>query len=524
VFLHNLHPRGVFRRVVALLAVLAVMTFVVTACSNEAKTAASGAGAQTLRFGLSAEPVAPVAGALQGTVANMMYTLIHRGLMAYDSSGALIPALAESVKTPDAMTYVFTLRPNLIFQDGTPLTATNVKNSIAYYANPANGSGLYAGLKDIASITPDGDKTVTIVLTAPNSAFLQFLAVPTAAIIPDSSLNSKTPNWVGVGPFKLTSQESGRGLVLQKFDGYYGESDVKLNEIDFAYYADGEARTNALLSGDVDMIDYVPWENFDRVSAAPGIKLDAQAGPFQYVQFNISRGPFTNPKVREAVAYALNRNNSVKAAFQNHGKPLYGIVISENDPAYNADRVKLWDYNPTKAKQLLAEAGFPTGFTTTLLATSQYAFLQDTALAVQQDLKAIGIEATLDAPDWATRLTKGRDGDYDLAVSGDAGIITDPSYFLPLVTGPNTPQRSFDYNNPHIARLIDDGLRTTDPVAKRAAWDQAQSLIASDVPIATLTTRDQAYAFRQAVTGFKNLPGFLTFYSGYSLVNTSITK
>ena len=156
------------------------------------------------------------------------------------------------------------------------------------------------------------------------------------------------------------------------------------------FYADGEARTNALLSGDVDIIDYVTWENFDRVEDA-GFEMTSTNGPFQYVQFNVEDTPFADPKVRQAVAYALNRENSVTAAFQSHGEPLFGLSIPENDPAYSEDLEHLWEYDPEKAKDLLAEAGYEDGFDATLLSTSQYTFLQDNALSVQDDLEAIGI-------------------------------------------------------------------------------------------------------------------------------------
>ncbi len=110
------------------------------------------------------------------------------------------------------------------------------------------------------------------------------------------------------------------------------------------------------------------------------------------------------------------------AAFQSNGAPLDGIVIPEDDPAYDPAAAELWSYDPEKAKELLAEAGYPDGFSATLLSTSQYTFLQDNALSVQEDLRAIGIDVTLDAPDWSTRVSKGNAGEYDIAVSGDAGV------------------------------------------------------------------------------------------------------
>ncbi|MFL4472440.1 ABC transporter substrate-binding protein [Paeniglutamicibacter sp. MACA_103] len=496
-----------------------------TGCAGSTSAAnTSGEAGQVLRFAISNEPTKLTTGMNEGTVANTMLTLIHRGLMTYDSNGELTEGLADKVDQTDPLTYEVILRENLTFHDGTALTAKNVKNSLDYYADKAVGSSLLTGLDDIASIDVVDDTHLVIQLSAPSSAFLSYLATPAAAIVPDSSLNPEGNNWVGAGPFSLTNHDKGIGLVLEKFDDYHAADEVSLTEIDMSFYADGEARTNALISGDVDFIDYVPWENFDRVSNTAGLALDAQAGPFQYVNFNVAEGPFANPKVREAVAYALNRENSVLAPFLGHGQALFGPPISETDPAFDPSMKNLWSYDPTKAKSLLAEAGYPDGFEATLLTTSQYKFLQDTALSVQADLEAIGIKVKLDAPDWPGRIAKGNAGDYDIAVSGSAGMIADPTYINGYVTGPNDYSRSVGYDNAELNSVLEDGLRASNDADKKKAYKKAFEIIKTDVPFATLSTRDQAYAFNSRVTGFKNLPGFLSFYSGYSLANVSLTN
>lgn len=509
----------------AVSAIAVAGALALTGCSGSAAVGGeSGEAAQVLRFAISNEPTKLTTGMNEGTVANTMLTLIHRGVMTYDSNGELTEGLAEKVEQTDALTYDVTLREGLTFQDGSALTAENVKNSLDYYSDESVGSSLLAGLDDIASIDVIDDTHLVIHLSAANSAFLSYLATPSAAIVPDNSLNSEGNNWVGAGPFSLANHDKGVGLVLEKFDDYHAADEVSLEKIDMSFYADGEARTNALISGDVDFIDYVPWENFDRVSDTPGLTLDAQAGPFQYVNFNVSEGPFADRKVREAVAYALNRENSVTAAFLGHGQALFGPPISETDPAFDPSMKSLWSYDPAKAKSLLAEAGYPDGFEATLLTTSQYKFLQDTALSVQADLEAIGIKVTLDAPDWPGRIAKGNAGDYDIAVSGAAGMVADPTYINGYVTGPNDYSRSVGYNNAELNAALDDGLRASSDSDKNKAYKRAFEIIRTDVPFVTLSMRDQAFAFNSKVTGFKNLPGFLSFYSGYALADVSMTN
>ncbi|WP_237248775.1 ABC transporter substrate-binding protein [Spelaeicoccus albus] len=443
--------------------------------------------------------------------------------MAYDANGKLIPGLAKSVKNPNPKTYVFTLRKHLEFQNGKRVTPAIVKTNLEYYGDKKTGSGLYTGLKYIESIET-GAHSVTVHLDGPDTAFLQWLAVPTAAIVPKSSLNKTTSNKIGAGPFKLTKYQPGIGMTFVKFKKYYGAKSVKLHKIEMKFYADAQSRVNALTSGDVDLIDYVPWPNWNKLAKTPGVTVAGQQGPFQYVQFNVTKKPFSNPKVRQAVAYAVNRKNSVAAAFQGHGKPLDGVVIPKSDPAYDPQYANLWSHDPAKAKKLLAQAGYPNGFKATLLTTSQYQFLEDLGLSVQSDLKAIGIDVKMDSPDWATRTKKGNSGDYDLAVSGGAGRITDPSYLMGHVSGPANYNNSYGYDNPKLNAALLAGLRASTPTEKKAAYGKAQQIIKTDVPFASLNTRSQAFAYSSKVKGFKNLPGFLTFYGGYSFPDVHMTK
>lgn len=508
----------------SLTALAAASMLALSACGGGGAAEGGGGVTEALRFGISNEPASLITGVDQGTVGNTMMTLIHRGLMSYDKEGKVIEGLAESVEMTDPLTYTFKLRPVLTFHDGSPVTASNVKASLEYYANKANGSTLYVGLQDIKSVEVKDDRSGVIHLVGPNSAFREYLAIPTAAIVPDASLAKDVPNQIGAGPFVLEEHNRGVNLVLKKFDKYYDSGDVKLSGIDMSFYSDGSARTNALLGGDVDIIDYVPWPDYDRVSGASGMTLDAQSGPLQFIQFNVTKGPFADAKVRQAVAYALNRENAVEAAFQGHGEPLAGVKIPEDNPAYDPANTELFSYNVSKAKDLLAEAGYPDGFKATMLTTSQYIFLQDTALSAQADLAAVGIDVTLDAPDWSTRVAKGNSGNYDLAVAGGAGIVSDPTYIKGLVSGPNSFLRSFGYDNPALNAKLDEGLRATDDEAKKAAYGDALSIMQSDVPYAPINTREQAFAYNSKVSGFKNLPGFLSFYSGYSFADTSLSE
>lgn len=510
---------------VALVAA-AAGALVLSGCSAAPGGTGSAAPAteQTIKIGLSADVADLKPARDQGAAAMMLDTLIHRGLLAYDKDGGVVPALAESFEQVDDTTYRFTLREGLTFQDGSALTSANVKKSLEYLATAESGSKIYSAMKELVSVETPDDLTAVVSLSSKNAALPEYLADTTAAILPDAAFEAEGTSWMGAGPFTLENTEKGISFSLVKNDGFYDAESVELESIDLSIYADGSARTNALIAGDVDLIDFVPWEDFDRVESTPGLKIDSTSGPFMYVHFNVTEGPFADERVRQAVALAVNRENVASAAFSDQAAVIAGAPIPESSTFYNATLAEGWATDVDRARSLLAEAGYAEGFSATLLTSSQYAFHQDSALSVQADLEKIGITATLDAPDWATRQEKALAGNYDLAIAGSAGVVNDPSFLANFVTGPAANNRSFGFSDPELDALLVSGLGAATEAERIEAYDAVQERILETVPFASLVGRSQAFGFNERVTGFSNIPGFLTFLSGYTLAGTTIVS
>lgn len=506
-------------------AILAASTLL-SACTSgnnatpNGGTSAAPASQQILKIGLSGEPQPVVAGADQGTVGYSLDALIGRGLTQYDADGKIVPGLAKSYKTVNASTYQFTLRSGLKFNNGAALTAKNVKSTLLYLSKPANAARTLKGMENIESVDVNANQ-ITVHLKSNDPDFLQYVADPTTFIAPDSSLKSTVTAYIGDGPFKVKSVQKGVKMILVKNPNFYGASSVKLKEIDMIYYPDDQARTNAIVSGDVDLIDYVPWTSFATIKSTSGLHIDAVPGPMMDLEFNVTKGPFANPLVREAVAYAVNRNNVVKASFFGNASVTYGIPLVKTSPYYTKANQHLWSYDPAKAKQLLTQAGYPKGFSATLLASSQYAFHQDTALSVQADLKKIGINLTLNSPDWATRQQASTAGNYDIKVNGWAGILTSPAYLEAELGGPDVA-KSYGYNNPDLMAAFAAGRTGATQAQRDAGYQKAFQLIQKDVPLVPLVQRDQGFAMDSRVKGFKNISGFASFYSFDTIASTYI--
>jgi peptide/nickel transport system substrate-binding protein len=278
-----------------------------------------------------------------------------------------------------------------------------------------------------------------------------------------------------------------------------------------------------LAAGDVDLVEYVPWQSMNSVEANAGLTLDATDGPFMGLVFNFKQGPFVNPKVRQAVAYAVNRQDVVRAAFFGRGAPLEGMPMVPNSPFYDDQLQHHWKRDLDKAKKLLAEAGVPNGFKATLLSSAQYGMHKDTAEVVQQSLAPLGIAVDLVMPDYATRLSLGNRGQYEFAVVGYALDFEDPDAMSTFVAGgSNSYQRSFGYENAQIAGLLAKGRGELDVAKRKAIYSELIKLALDEAPMVGLAWRSQGYAFRKAVKGFKSLPGSLSFYSPVTLEDVEI--
>lgn len=493
-----------------------------------ALTATTALAEGSLWFGLSAEPPTLDTVVQPGTAARTVKLALHRGLVNYGIDGKISPELAESYEiSEDARTYTFHLR-DAKFHDETPVTSADVKASLEHILDPNGKAAFRNELSIIDAIETPDDKTVVLKLKSPSVALIGYLALPESVIVPAAWLaankDNPTAEPIGAGPFKFGEWTRGQEIVVEKFDDYYKPGKPDLDEVHFVFYGDENTRVNALKSGDVDIIDYVPAKDAESLKTG-GTELLSTYGPFMGLQFNTHFEPFSKPEVRQAIAYAVDPSVIINTAFNGIGAPIRGIAIPEGYMGYSEAKKDYFSHDIEKAKALLAEAGYPDGFEARLLASSQYTFHQNTAVAVQSELAKIGIKVTLVLPDWATRMSKAGNADYDFAVLGSLGEIADPDWLTnyyyggaKLVRTNNSPY----FDDPEIDELLDKGRATVDPDERAKVYDAFVDRALELSPLVYFMWREQDYAVRDGVTGFTNLPGFLTFQSGYSLENTKV--
>ncbi len=478
--------------------------------------------APQISVGLSNEPSKMEPAINSGTAQRTVKLLVYRGLFNYGKGGVLTPELADKYEiSDDGLIYTFTLR-DALFHNGDPVTAADVKFTLERILDPEIGATFYKQMSIISSVNIIDEKTVEVVLSKPMSPFLDYLALPESVIVSKKWTEEKGGDLstypMGAGPYIFKEYLSGQRINLEKFDNFYKENLPITQNIVFYFYSDANMRVTALQAGDVDLIEYVPWKDVEMIKSDSNLKVLGGVGPFMGLTVNTYTEELSNPLVRQAISYAIDRQVIIDTAFSGQGIPIYGMAMPSSSLAYDEKYIEYFSYDPEKAKELLAQAGYPDGFSVRLLATSQYDFHQNTAIAVQSELEKVGIKVELDLPDWPTRLDKNLKADYDLMVLGTSGDVADPDFLATFFEGGEIRlDNSPGFADPIIDDLLSQGRATSDPVERKAIYSKLQERILELCPIIFLMWRDQSYGANAMLEGFEPLPGFLSFQSGIML-------
>lgn len=380
------------------------------------------------------------------------------GLMDYEpGTTTLVPDLAESYEiSEDGRTFTFRLRDGVTFHNGRPLTAADIKYSIERAVNPETqspGQGFFATIegfeamasgeaKELSGITTPDDRTVVFRLSRPDATFLHVMAINFSFAVPKEAVEEYGTDFgqnpVGTGAYKLAEWTLGQRLVLEKNPDYYREGVPYLDRITFEI---GQEPTVALLRlqrGEVDILgDGIPPAQFVQVMSDPANEdLVVEGGQLHtgYVTMNVTKPPFDKVEVRRAVNMAINKDRVVRI-INNRAVPA-NQPLPPAMPGY-AEDYEGYPYDPTRAKSLLAEAGYPNGFDTEL-----YVMNVDPnpriAQAIQQDLAAIGIRAEIKSLAQASVISAGGEGQAPMIWSGGMAWIADfpdPSNFYGPILG-----------------------------------------------------------------------------------------
>ena len=434
---------------------------------------------------------------------------VYEGLVRFDAENQPQPALAERWETPDDTTFVFTLREGVTFHNGRTMTAEDVKYSLERITDPATASPWASQLEPIASIETPDDRTVRIALSQPYGPLLATLSAGWAVVVPREEVEKTgdlQTTMVGTGPFRLTEFTADTRTVMTANPDYWEQGVPRLGQLTWNILPDESARLAAIRTGEIGLTTLADAASVDLAGQSEGVEvINLETTDYYLLGLNTLRAPFDNVAVRQAISLAVDRQAIVDTAFFGNGSVTGPIVPTLGEWAGPVDQLPLYTQDLDRARQLLSEAGLADGFSMSIVASPLYPEFINIALIMQQQLQEVGIEVEIDQVEFGTFVERWRARDFQSFVSFN-GSGNDPDRALYPVFHTGGSVNAFQFSDPEVDALLEQGRTTLDPAQRQEVYRQAEQLIAEAAPAIFVSTRLAYFAHRTEVQGFEPNP------------------
>lgn len=435
---------------------------------------------------------------------------VFEGLVKPDSEGNIIPAVAESYEiSDDGTVYTFTLREGITFHNGDPVTVDDVVYSISRCAGLLD-DGAYSAkstLASIVSVEATDEKHVVITISECNIEFLASLGTTYAAIIPET-YTAQATDPVGTGPFRYVSRSPQENFIVERYDGYWGEP-AKLARVTFQIIADPDTLVITLLSGSIDVCAHLTTEQAEAVKGSFDIYEDTMK-LVQALYLNNAVAPFDDIRVRQALCYAVNVDEIIDFVCNGYGVPVGSSMFPAFGKYFEPELADYYTYDVAKAKDLLAEAGYPNGFEMSITVPSNYTPHMNTAQVVIEQLKAVGITATLKPVEWETWISDVYNArEFETTICGfDASTMTARAMLERWTTG--YAKNMINFSNEEYDELFAQAVVCTDDAEQTEIYKRMLEILAEDAANVYIQDLCDMVAVNPALGGF-------TFYPCYVL-------
>ena len=430
---------------------------------------------------------------------------IYDTLVNVDAGGNLLPGLASSWKNSnDGLVWTFTLQPEVYFHNGRRMTAADVVYSFRRILDPATAHPRAKDYEAIASVSAVDAGTVEFKLKEPRPAFLSNLAMGWSAVVPEEEAGNLRARPVGTGPFRFVEWVPNQHVKVARNERYFMRGQPYLDAVTFRVIPDGPAQASNLKVGAVDVVPHLPGEFGSAVAVAQGCKLlRAPANMVQIMAINNARAPFNDPRVRQAISYAVDKRAVIDGAVWG-----YGTVIGSHMPPvspYYVDLSGRYRLDPQRALSLLAEAGLAGGFAAVLSLPAPYDMHCRAGEVIAEQLGRVGISIRLEKVEWGAWLEDVYFGrKYDLTVIAQAGRL-DPDPFLNRYVS-TSEENYMNYANPEYDCLVARAAVMTGAAERKAAYAHLQEMLADDAAALYIQAPDDLVGLRNDVQGFAILP------------------
>lgn len=434
-----------------------------------------------------------------------IYQHLFNRLIRMDENMNLVPELAHSWERKDDTTFVFYLREGVKFHNGREMTAADVKYSFERILDPATASIARSYFADVESVEVVDDYTVVFRLRQPNAAFLTNLSTVWASIVPREVVEEhgdlmRTP--VGTGPFMLAEWVPDNYTLLVRNPDYFVPGEPAADALRFLIMKEESARIAALRTGRVHIAS-ISADSLRLLYRQPGIEIIAYPSlDYTYWGFNVTQPPFDDPRVRLAMSYAIDRKTIANFVFSGHADVTGPVPPGQVRWALPVDEYPSYTRDVNKARQLLAEAGYPNGFQTTITTSGTYQYMVDTAVAIQSQLAEIGVIADIELVEWGQYVEKWRTRDHASMV-GLNGSGTTPDRALHFFFHTNGTANVWGFTDPEFDRLVEQARVTLDDEARYELYAEAQRILVNEqAPNLFINSPYKFYAVRSNVKGF----------------------
>lgn len=428
---------------------------------------------------------------------------IFEGLVKPNSDGEMIPAVAEKYElSEDGTTYTFTLREGVKFHNGQTVTAEDVVYSINRCAAVPEGQEkpLVAAFSAVKSVEALDEKTVAVTIAQRD---LEFISYMTAAIIPADYENQDTAP-VGTGPFKFVSRTPQQDFVMERFEDYWG-APAWLDKVTYKICENADALVMNLNGGSIDLCAHLTSAQASQLNQNFQV-LEGTMNLVQAIYLNNQAKPFDNQLVRQALCYAIDRQGIMDMVADGHGTAVGSSIYPAFTKYFVPELVDKYPHDVAKAKELLAQAGYPDGFDMTISVPNNYQPHMDTAEVVAEQLREAGINVTIQPVEWSTWLDTIYNGrQFQATVVGvDAANMTARAMLERFTS--DYGKNFINYNNPAYDALFQQAINAQDEAEQTDLYKQMETMLADTAANVYIQDLCDLVAMRQDLGGLKFYP------------------
>ncbi|MFZ3577650.1 ABC transporter substrate-binding protein [Virgibacillus sp. DJP39] len=509
---------------VFLFLVVLTITLVTAACSEDSSSSSNEDGdssadaKQVLKIANDQEPAGLDPHKTPAHSSVRVYSKVYEGLVTFDKNMEIKGQLAKSWDQPNEQTYIFNLIEGVKFHNGREMTAEDVLYSFERILDEETASHIKSYFSNVDKIEVVDDYKIKFTLKEPSATFLNYLTNSSAAVVAKEVVEENGDLQqvaVGTGPFKFVEWIPDNSVTLEKNENYYIDGQPKLDEVIYYTMKEEAARLSAIRTGEIDMTTLTAKSASLLKDQENMNIIDYQSLEYSYVGFNVAKEPFNNEKVRQALSLATDRKSVADIVWDGDAIISGPVAPSMGDWAIDVTKEELYQRDIEKAKELLAEAGFPDGFKTEITTASTYADMVDTAQLLQQQWKEIGVDATINQIEWGEYIDTWSNTSADILI-GRNGSGTDPDRALNYFFHTNGSANVWNFSNTEYDQLVEKGKQTLDHAQRKEIYNEAQRKLINLSPNLFLVSPMKYVAVNSTVKNFTPYP-----HNGEDITNVS---